>query len=45
MQALLNVFKGHDFQGAFKNDRKCYELCISVEGYYFKSDGGQQAQS
>jgi hypothetical protein len=40
-QAVLNTLTEHDFQDAFKKWQKHWERCISVEGNYFKGDGGQ----
>jgi hypothetical protein len=40
-QAVLNTLTEHDFQDAFKNWQKRWELCIRAEGDYFE-DGGCQ---
>jgi hypothetical protein len=33
-QAVLNTFKEHDFQNAFKKWQKCWERSIRLEGDY-----------
>jgi hypothetical protein len=39
-KAVLNTVTGHDFQDAFKNWQKRWELCIQAEGEYFKGYRG-----
>jgi hypothetical protein len=41
LQAVLNTLTEHDFQDAFKQWEKRWELCIRAEGDYFEGDGGQ----
>jgi hypothetical protein len=40
-QAVLNTLTEHDFQDAFKNWQKCWELCILMEWHYLEGNGGQ----
>jgi hypothetical protein len=39
-QAVLNTLTEHDFQNAFKNDKR-WERSICADGDYFEGDGGQ----